>query len=63
MIHKKETMEIKKEELINKYDSIMKGYTPLNFVESNWPMENGVYKQYSAYEKPDNIVSGTSYKI
>lgn len=56
-------MEIKKEELINKYDSIMKGYTPHNFVESNWPMENGVYKQYSAYEKPDNIVSGTSYKI
>lgn len=54
-------MENKKEELIEQYNSIMKGYAPQNFVANNWPMENGVYKQYSAYEQSNNSVSGTSY--
>ena len=53
----------KKEEIIEKYNSIMKGYEPQNFVPDNWPMENGVYKQYSAFEQSNTSVSGTSYNL
>ena len=52
-----------KEEIIEKYNSIMKGYEPQNFVPSNWPMENGVYKQYSAFEQFNGSVSDTSYNL
>lgn len=51
----------KKEEILNKYNAMMKGYEPQVFVPNTWPMENGVYKQYSAYEESNNSVSGTSY--
>ena len=49
------------EEIINKYQSIMNGFEHQTFVPSNWPMENGVYKQYSVFEESNNTVSGTSY--
>lgn len=48
-------------DLSEKYHAIMEGFNPRPFIPSNWTMENGVYKQYSAYEKSDNSVSGTSY--
>lgn len=54
-------MDKKNEDLIEKYDSIMKGYEHQTFMSSIWPMENGVYKQYSAFEESNNSVSGTSY--
>lgn len=54
-------MDKKTEELIEKYNSIMKGYEYQTFVPNSWPMENGVYKQYSAFEESKNSVSGTSY--
>ncbi len=54
-------MENKNNKLIEMYNSIMEGYEPHDFVPRNWPMENGVYKQYSAYEQSNCSVSGTSY--
>lgn len=54
-------MDKKKKEIIDKYNSIMKGYEHQTFVPSSWPMENGVYKQYSAFEESNNSVSGTSF--
>lgn len=54
-------MDSKEKNLIEKYNSMMRGYEPQTFVSGNWPMENGVYKQYSAFEESNNSVSGTSY--
>ena len=54
-------MDKKKKEIIEKYNTIMKGYEHQTFVPNYWPMENGVYKQYSAFEESNNSVSGTSF--
>lgn len=56
-------MDDKEKNIIESYNSIMKGYETQTFVSGNWPMENGVYKQYSAFNESDNSVSGTSYKL
>lgn len=44
-------MDNKEMDLLQQYDAIMDGYEPLTFVSSDWPMENGVYRQYSAFEE------------
>lgn len=55
-------MDSKEKDIIEKYNSIIKGYEPQTFVTGNWPMENGMYKQYSAFKNSNYSVSGTSYK-
>lgn len=49
-------MDEKNNDLVEMYESIMKDYKPQDFVLNVWPMENGVYKQYSAYEKNSNSI-------
>lgn len=48
-------------DLLQQYDTIMEGYEPLTFVSGDWPMENGLYRQYSAFEESNNSIGGTSY--
>lgn len=55
-------MDGKDKEILEGYNSIMKDYEPQTFVSGDWPIENGVYKQYSAFDESKNSVSGTSYK-
>lgn len=50
-------------DLVEQYKSIMKDYEPKPFISADWPMENGVYKQYSAFENQTVSVGGTSYSL
>ena len=50
-------------DLVEQYNSIMKDYEPKPFISGDWPMENGVYKQYSAFENQTVSVGGTSYSL
>lgn len=56
-------MENDNKDLVKQYTSIMKDYEPNLYTSGPWPMENGVYKQYSAYENQNNSVGGTSYSL
>lgn len=53
--------EEKESELLEQYNAFMDGYEPLSFVSGDWPMENGVYRQYSAFEESNNSIGGISY--
>ena len=48
-------------DLLEQYNTIMKGYEPRPFLYGTWTMENGVYKQYSAYDNDGFSVGGTSF--
>lgn len=45
------------------YESIVSGYTPSEFVNTEWKMRDGVYPQYSVYENNESYPSGTSKSI
>ncbi len=45
------------------YEQLMNGFTPDKSVETVWPMKDGMYLQYSAYETNDICLSGTSDSI
>lgn len=45
------------------FDQLMKGYEPSPFLTSNWPMQDGVYREYSEYENNDSCPSGTSGSV
>ena len=53
--------EEKESELLEQYNAFMDGYEPLSFVSGDWPMENGVYRQYSAFEESNNSIGGISF--
>ena len=53
--------EEKDSELLKQYDTLMDGYEPLSFVSGDWPMENGVYRLYSAFEESNNSIGGISF--
>lgn len=50
-------------DLVEQYSSMMKDYRPILYLSGDWPMENGVYKQYSAFENQNTSVGGTSYSL
>lgn len=50
-------------DLLEQYNAIMKGYEPRPFSYGSWPMENGVYKQYSAFDNEGFTVGGTSFSL
>ncbi len=54
-------MKNRNDNLSKMYEGVMNGFSSQPYVPGNWPMENGVYKQYSAFEKTNNSVGGTSY--
>lgn len=33
------------------YEKMMKDYTPSQYVNTEWEMQNGIYKQYSLYDE------------
>ncbi len=45
--------------LIESYDQLMKGYKPSQYVNQSWPMKDGMYQQYSAFEDDVQCASGT----
>ena len=47
-------------ELVEQLNDFLKDYDP-PFVSNDWPMENGVYKQYSAFDTSNTTVGATSF--
>ncbi len=45
------------------YEKMMKDYTPSQYVNTEWEMQNGFYKQYSLYDDNCVSVSGTVNSI
>lgn len=45
------------------YKRIMKGFCPSQYVNPEWEMQNGIYKQYSLYDDNCVSVSGTINSI
>lgn len=45
------------------YNGFMKGYESTKYVNSDWQMQGGIYRQYSVYEDNDSCTSGTNSSI
>jgi len=45
------------------YDHIMKDYAPSPYVNTEWEMQNGFYKQYSILDENSVCVTGTVQSI
>ena len=45
------------------FKQFVDGYEKSPYLSTEWPMENGLYKQYSAFEHSEPIVSGTTSSI
>ena len=45
------------------FDELMKGYQPSEYVNTEWPMKDGMYQQYSAFENDVQCASGTHTSI
>lgn len=56
-------MEERDKSLVEQYGELMHGYEPQQFISNVWPLENGVYRQYSAFESSGTVVSGTSFSL
>lgn len=54
-------MEEKDLKLIEQYSELMKGFEDRQFIINEWPLDNGVYRQYSAIDSSGTSVSGTSF--
>lgn len=54
-------MEEKSLKLIDQYKELLNGYESQQFISNEWPIENGVYRQYSALDCSEPSVSGTSF--
>ncbi len=54
-------MEEKDTKLRDKFDEFVRGYEHQKFISSKWPIDNGVYRQYSALDPSEVAVSGTSF--
>lgn len=53
-------MEEKDIKLEDRYSELMNGFEERQFIVNEWPLENGVYRQYSALDSAGTSVSGTS---
>ena len=45
------------------YEKMMKDYSPSPYVNTEWEMQNGIYKQYSVYDENSVSVTGTANSI
>ena len=45
------------------YEKTMKNYSPSPYVNTEWEMQNGIYKQYSVYDENCVSVTGTINSI
>lgn len=45
------------------YEKLMKDYTPSPYINTEWEMQNGFYKQYSVYDENCVSVTGTINSI
>lgn len=54
-------MEEKDLKLKEQYDELMNGFEDRQFIVNEWPLENGIYRQYSALDSSGAFVSGTSF--
>lgn len=54
-------MEEKDIKLEDRYSELMNGFEERQFIVNEWPIENGVYRQYSALDSAGKSVSGTSF--
>ena len=50
-------------DLAKEYNAIMNGFSPEPLISGDWPMENGMYKQYSAFEDTSISMGCTSYSF
>lgn len=50
---------IMEKELAQAFSEMMKDYKPSEYVTREWPMKDGMYQQYSAYESDVQCTSGT----
>ena len=50
-------------DLDKSYDQLMKDYKPSKYVNQDWPMKDGMYQQYSAFEDDVQCSSGTYKSI
>ncbi len=41
------------------YEKLTKDYTPSQYINTEWEMQNGFYKQYSVFDENCTGVSGT----
>lgn len=41
------------------FSELMEGYQPSEYVNKEWPMKDGMYQQYSAFENDVQCTSGT----
>jgi len=56
-------MEEKYIKLDEQYDELMNGFEERQFIVNEWPLENGVYRQYSVFDSTGTSVSGTSFVL
>ena len=54
-------MEEKDIRLEEQYNELMNGFEQRQFIVNVWPIENGVYRQYSVFDSAETSVSGTSF--
>jgi len=45
------------------YNKLMNGFEPSPYVSTEWEMQDGIYRQYSAYENNTFSSSGTNSSI
>ncbi len=45
------------------FDNFMKGYSPSEFVDKEWRMQDGLYQQYTIYKNDVPGVSGTMSSV
>ena len=55
-------MNEKEKSLQEQFNELMKGFNP-KWTSGEWLMENGIYKQYSAFETESTSIGGTSYSF
>lgn len=56
-------MDEKEIKLEEQYSELMNGFEERQFIENEWPLENGVYRQYSVFDSAGTSVSGTSFLL
>lgn len=53
----------KKKDIVKEYSDFMSGYIPSPYVNKEWPMEDGMYLQYSGWDNTEIGVTGTIHNL
>lgn len=56
-------MERQVADIAEAFKQFVDGYQKSPYISTEWPLENGLYKQYSAFDRSEPIVSGTTGSI